>query len=344
MNINKKLIDRIGHAFHKYDVSSHEVSRVLLDKVDFEERQKLAIGFINSVLTEHGKGPLLAYVTQLAAVESGIKQLDPRQRDHVIHAVRVFVLGIYLNEFFLGQNAVDPFQWKIAGLTHDVGYPLQIASKIGSPFSDELNKISRDLGIDIAPVQYRAPRIEGLECLTRGLNGLQLIQDQLERWDVHIDSAKVYAERTEGAMVCHGVISALAVLKVIDMLYSKENPKREFRDILVGKVNWNQKWFEGDVVQACTAIFLHNLENFRFAGAPVRANRAPVAFLLRLSDTLQEWDRPSGKEPDGHSPDLFDIEVSGGELVYNTGIPDPIKHGLRATLDQTLADHHVRIE
>jgi hypothetical protein len=344
MNVNQKLIDRIGPAFHKYDVSPYDVGRVLLDKVDFEERQKRAIGFINGVLTEHGKGRLLAYVTQLAAVESGIKQLDPRQRDHVVHAIRVFVLGIYLNEFFLGPNAVDPFQWKIAGLTHDGGYPLQIASKVGSPFSDELNNISSDLGIDIPPVQYRAPRIEGLERLTRGLNGLQLIQDQLGRWEVNIDAAKVYAERTEGATVCHGVISALAVLKVIDMLYSKENPKREYRDILAGKVNWNQKWFEGDVVQACTAIFLHNLENFRFAGTPVRANRAPVAFLLRLADTLQEWDRPSGKEPDGHSPNLFDIEVSGGKLVYKTGIADPIKHGLRATLDQTLADHNVRIE
>src|SRR5262249_25436902 len=134
MNINQKLIDGIGPAFHKYDVSPSDVGRVLLDKVDFEERQKRAISFIDGVLTEHAKGRLLAYVTQLAAVESGSRQLDPRQRDHVVHAVRVFVLGISLNEFFLGPNAVDPFQWKIAGLTHDVGYPLQIASKVGSPF------------------------------------------------------------------------------------------------------------------------------------------------------------------------------------------------------------------
>ncbi|HJT33063.1 MAG TPA: hypothetical protein VJ783_13560 [Pirellulales bacterium] len=344
MNINKKLIDRIGRAFHKYDVHPDEVGRVLLDKVGFVERQNRAIDFINGVLTEHGKGHLLAYVTQLAAVESGIKQLDPRQRDHVVHAVRVFVLGIYLNEFFLGSNAVDPFQWKIAGLTHDVGYPLQIASKVGAPFSDEMNKISSDLGIDVPPVQYRAPRIEGLERLTSGIDGLQLIGDQLGRWDVDIDAAEIYAQRTEGAMVCHGVISALAVLKIIDMLYAKENPKREHRDILRGKVNWNQQWFERDVVQACTAIFLHNLENFRFARTLVRADRASVAFLLRLADTLQEWDRPSGKEPDGHSPDLFDIEVSGDKLVYTTGIAEGIKQGLRVTLDQTLADHNVRIE
>jgi hypothetical protein len=116
------------------------------------------------------------------------------------------------------------------------------------------------------------------------------------------------------------------------------------RDIIVDKINWNQRWFEGDVVPACTSIFLHNLENRRFEGTQVRANRAPVAFLLRLADTLQEWDRPSGTEPRGHSPELFDIEVSSGKLVYRTGIDDAIKRGIRITLDQTLADHNVRIE
>lgn len=344
MNINQKIIDNIGLRFHKYDISPAHVGWVLLDEVDFEERQRRAISFINDVLAEHGKSRLMAYVSKLAAVESGIKQLEPRQRDHVVHAVRVFVLGIYLNEFFLGTNIVDPFQWKIAGLTHDVGYPVQIAAKVGSPFAEELNRIQNELGIDAPLVQYHAPRIVGLERLTGGREGLQLIQDQLGRWGINLNATNVYAERTESATVCHGVISALAVLKVIDMLYSKANPEREHRDIVIGIVNWNQMWLETDVVQACTAIFLHNLENFRFVETPVRADRAPVAFLLRLADTLQEWERPSGEQPDGHSPDLFDIDISSDKLVYKTGIANGIKQGLRATLDQTLADHNVIIE
>lgn len=343
MNINETLIDRTASALHRYGVSPSDLRQVLIDEVDFGERQGRAIDFIKGVLADHGKGRLWAYVTRLAEVESGIKQLNPRQRDHVVHAVRVFVLGVYLNEFFLGRNAVDPLQWKIAGLTHDVGYPLQIAARVGSPFCDELNSISKDLGIDIPPVEYQVPRILGLDRLAGWRSGLQLIQDQLDRWRVGIHAREVYAERTGRNKVCHGVVSALTVLKVIDMSYAKENSRRKGRDLNVGDVDWDRAWFDDHVVPACTAIFLHNLEARRLAGTPVRADQAPVAFLLRLADTLQEWERPSEREPHGHSPDLFDIDVSGDTLVFTADIAKGIRRDLKVALDHTLTDHNVRI-
>ena len=62
-NDHKPETDRSSRGgFYKYDVSPDEVGYVLLDDVDFAERQRRSIGFINGVLTEHGKGPLLSSI------------------------------------------------------------------------------------------------------------------------------------------------------------------------------------------------------------------------------------------------------------------------------------------
>ena len=73
-----------------------------------------------------------------------------------------------------------------------------------------------------------------------------------------MDVKRVYEERTLQGPVCHGVISALAVLRVLDLLYAKENPERVYELKKVDGIDWSQKWFETDNVSACAAVFLHN--------------------------------------------------------------------------------------
>ncbi len=302
-----------------------------------------AITFIGNVLAKHGKKPVLSHVAHLATVEHRIRELQPWQRDHVVHAVRVFLVGMYLNEHLLGR-AVDPLQWKIAGLTHAVGYPLEISAKVGSEFGIEMNAIAAQIGSSIPPLHYQAPRIEGLDQLTRGQNAGPMIQARLREWGIDIDVATAYQQRTQEGTVCHGIISAFAVLRVLDMLYEKSNPRREYINMEIGGVDWNQRWFDTDNVSACAAIFLHNLDLPWFHKTRVQADKAPVAFLLRLADTLQEWERPSGKDPNGFSPDLFELEIAGRRMHYRARIDDGRKRGITNVLDGTLENNPVVVE
>ncbi len=263
-------------------------------------------------------------------------ELQPGQRDHVVHAVRTFLLAVFLNERLLESQA-DRFQCKLALLLHDVGYPLEVASRIAEPFGNKVNKIATEIGVSIAPVRFVAPRFATLEQLTDDKNGLDLIQGRLQEWSIHLDVRAVYEQCANREKVCHGVISALAVLRVFDMLYKKHNPSRKRKRSLRDSVDWNQELFEKHSVSACAAMYLHNLGKEWFTGNKIERQRAPLAFLLRVADTLQEWERPSGENPDGLPPSSFDIEVQGGRFVFTANISKErkakIQDEIRATVE-----------
>jgi hypothetical protein len=335
MSINEYLIESTEHLLHNYECHADQFRQILVHDVSFEERQRRAVAFVGEVFKAHGKETLLSYLAELARVEHGIQELQPRQRDHVVHAVRVFLLGIHLNDVLL-HGTVTPLQWKVAGLTHDVGYPVEIASRVADPLGRALNSMADRIESDIPRVRRAGPRLENLDLLTHGVSGIAVIQECLSGWHIDVNAADAYREGTDSDRVCHGVVGAMAVLRVIDMLYSKSNPDREFRRIVIANVDWNQQWFIEENVPACAAIFLHNLNARWFHATRVDRRLAPVAFLLRLADSLQEWDRPSGDDADGVSPNAFRLEMADGKLSFRAEVEEKRKEDLRKVLTGTL--------
>ena len=87
---------------------------------------------IGTLMTENGKKELYQQVANLASIEFHIRELKVRQRDHVYHAALTFLLGVYIDRFFIKPfyNSDDiNFPWKLAVLFHDVGYPVEISDK-----------------------------------------------------------------------------------------------------------------------------------------------------------------------------------------------------------------------
>lgn len=113
-------------------------------------------------------------------------------------ALLSFILGIYLNEKFLCKPA-DIFQWKLAGLLHDFGYPIQIARDILEPFTTKINEINRKLNVSISDVHFKIIP-DGLENLTNGINSFDLIQKCLDEWGLHINAKEEYNKRAYHAM------------------------------------------------------------------------------------------------------------------------------------------------
>ena len=199
---------------------------------------------------------------------------------------------------------------------------MQIAAgALVKPFTAQINQIKKELGSNKGDITVQIIPT-GLEDLNNNVNSIDLIQARLNKWDLRIDAHKVYADMLKAGDIRHGVISFLAVLYIIDIMYQKYNPGRVYKNVLSPRrsSNFNQKYFEGDVVSACSAIFIHDLPNTYFAQRRIDRIKAPVAFLLRLSDALQQWERPSLRNQNGYASKNFEITIKGKKLVFKADI------------------------
>jgi hypothetical protein len=342
MNINRRLFEETKPMLWDYGCNEDEFEAFLFKQLSFLHRQTKAIQIIDTIMRMHGKEELLHHVAELARIEHGIKELEPWVRDHVVHALLCFLLGIKINGNFFPvthSHKIKPFQWKLAGLFHDIGYPLQIAKDIINPYTKKVNDIKRSLGVNTPDIQFQIVPI-GLHQLQNNQNSFALIQHCLDQWQLDINAQDEFDRMVQSGNTCHGIISALTVLYVIDLMYEKYNPDRVYRDTYLhaSNINWNQKNFKNQVIPACSAIYIHNLPSDRFIHSKIDPEIAPLPFLLKLTDTLQEWERPSLNNIHGYSSDEFDFEFNNNNFVFhvnNSGIRNRIQDEINQTLIST---------
>ena len=123
MGINQTLLREIEPFLGKYDCEQQDVEHVLnppnvLERYLYprhalEKRRTGVINSISAIMEPHGKRHLFEHVSQLRRVEDGMHSLIPHHRDHVIHTLLCFLLGIYINEKFVPRHeaqSVDDFQ------------------------------------------------------------------------------------------------------------------------------------------------------------------------------------------------------------------------------------------
>lgn len=355
MSINKFLYDETWQCSYKYGLNADELKDFLiptdLNKLTeyelFIRRSEQAIKLVKSIMVSHGKDKICAHIADLAKYESNNNNLKPKHRDHVVHTIFTFILGIYINENYMKNldACVNPFQWKTACLFHDIGYLGN--DSINSPkFEKKVNKIKHDYVIETAPSLNNHQNVidavdsttkvipfkisgERLGELTNSKNSLKLIQNYFN-FSPEIDLNKEYLDLNDKKMLHHGMIGSLAVLSIIDLMYYTNNPSRKCKPRIVdkkeSKTDFNQQYFDEELIPACSAIYIHSHDSEWFKKHnKINCSKTPVAFLLRLSDCLQEWDRPSGKNGDGLSSDYFEIGFNGSDLIFNINIPNDTK-------------------
>ena len=311
----------------------------------FNERQEKAVKIIREILKHHGKVNIIEYLAILASIEPNIQDIQPRVRDHVVHAINTFLLGVYILEkvSFPGliSDGVDyPFMWKLTGPTHDLGYPIEIARNINKIY---INKINEFLSTRNSPSPQIMENVYpyNLNKLCNGVDANHLIQDKLTEWALGINIDHYYAWLNSNNKTDHGVISALTQLKLIDTLYQENNPNRINVDIIIDGLNYNQSNFTFDIVTASTALFIHNID-LEYEGFSNKINfeLAPLAFLLFLCDTFQEWDRYSKKRK-LYCGKYFDIQCSTN--LINLYVPDELEDIIFSSLDKRLTGMKIRI-
>ena len=351
MHITKRIIDEIESTLDmKYNICVPDNSWDLfmtpltdqqgnINFEEFETRQQVSIEIINQILDVHAKKEVVRFLAQLVNLEAKIQELQPWVRDHVVHAINTFVLGVFIleNVEFPRMRKTRygyPFMWKLCGPTHDLGYPIEIGYNIQKIFIDEMSGILSELNSNSPLIKYETYP-EHLDVLSEGLDSNQLIQERLNEWDLEIDVENYYEWLVSKNKTDHGVISALSQLKVIEALYYSKNPKRESRDIVIKKHNWNQANFNLDIITSSAALFIHNIDlGYSGFSNKISFNRAPLAFLLFLCYTLQEWDRYAENRP-VYSGNEFGIECEKKRVSVQ--VPEDIEEKIISTLNQRLS-------
>jgi hypothetical protein len=84
---------------------------------------------------------------------------------------------------------------------------------------------------------------------------------------------------------------------------------------------------------------LHHIDKDHLLNYKIDPKKAPIAFLLKLCDSLQEWQRPSTEKPEGESPEEFDLEIDNhNHLVYHAWLSRKRINDIEEDIKSTLAE------
>lgn len=357
MHIIKKILDQIGHVLKdQYNVYINPDDLQLfqtpltnkkgeIDQKKFDKRQKKSIRIINEILKYHGKSDIVKFLAELASIEPKIQELQPWVRDHIVHAINTFILGVYILEKVNFPRHINArygytFMWKLSGPTHDLGYPIEIARNIQNKFIDKMNEIIKRINVS-SPLVKQQAYPENLDELCNNRSASDLIQKRLTEWALGIDISDYYDWLKRKNKIDHGVISALAQLKVLDALYQRSNPKRKKTNVIKDNFNFNENNFILDIVSASASLFIHNIDlNYYGFTNKINFELAPLAFLLFLCDTFQEWDRYSENRT-VYSGEDFDINCTNNSI--SLFVPQELENKTYAALYQRLSGLSIRV-
>ncbi len=280
--------------------------------------------------TQIKDNPFLQLLAKVREFESSSGKLVPGQRDHYVHSVNVFLLGIVVYfRFEAVRRAVDAkildrsvypdsypttseeflYRWGIASLFHDIAYPLEISVKQLALYGELLSRYPGDstatlgirLSLDISSFGH-------LEALGPLPEYLVRFEEKYPGWsDINLTDVIDLMARGIADAFC-GISHAAARRALMDL--EERMTKQLFIDhgyygaiivlrwyySLVKQANWNPAYFYFPIVNSAVAILLHNyyrhvLMKEPFNLGPLSIHDHPMAFLLILCDELQEWNR-----------------------------------------------------
>ncbi|MDP2871652.1 MAG: hypothetical protein Q8P31_03855 [Bacillota bacterium] len=236
---------------------------------------------------------LMDYFRGFVEYESALYASETHYRDHVTHALRVWLIGAYIlthdskvDDLDIGFTRVSPTErwamWTLVSLCHDLGYPLEKTHKL----NDAMNSMLAHFG-NISTSQYHyafqaqhhrliETALDVISSKAVGLgNGKFTTRIQAKYLSKFAHSLEEFQ---------HGVVSVLVLLKTLvyfletDYDHSQSGLKRED----ARQFHIRREILRAIASHTCTDIYHLEMNN--------------LSFLLILADELQEWGRPAFRQ------------------------------------------------
>ncbi len=283
-----------------------------------------------------GVKELNKYFTDYSDFESVLYGSTKYYRDHVLHVVRVWLLGISIlteNNFIQsikvgeGENVSNKEKfsmWTIIALTHDLGYPLEKASQI---ISVTRNMMGHFITNPVINMDFKFTGVQDtMNDFIIKLMSSKMTQIDDEKYHNYIQSKYYFKFLKSLEDNKHGVLSAIVIYKMLE--YFLESDFNLSEDYVFGEEDKRQFYLRRDILRAisshtCESIYQNDLLNF--------------SFLLILCDECQEWGRRSFSTMYKSSQceySLKDVSIEKEEELYKCIIKESYKKITDENLDE----------
>lgn len=337
------LLSYVDHFFDELTVfedveRGHQYKAFMRQAVlDFleNETKKTALGVYTAFFDSYRitladeKTTFIDLLDALKHYEEKAATLIDKQRDHYIHSVNVFILGLCIfgqNENFRNafakarldkteypfsydtQNEEFFYRWGIAALFHDIGYPVEIINKQFRLYIematevDEKAKINPYLTFDdfaaFNSIHEIVPKKQFTQTYSEKYDSCVYI-DLLKPIDLlaHQIHLSLDVDLKQIKFALDHFLNVMASNGFVDHGFYSAIIVLKWYGYLIQKCGYKPEYFFYPVLDSASAILLHNyyrngLMKPPFCLGPLDPNKHPIAFLLILCDELQEWNRP----------------------------------------------------
>ena len=280
-------------------------------------------------ITIKGKGnTFIDLLDVLRSYEENAATLIDKQRDHYIHSVNVFILGLCIytqnvkyraafDKTNLDKNLYPYsyetkheeffYRWGVAALFHDIGYPVEIIGKQITKFINLATNVDQDAKIN---PHLEFDNFSALNSITEIIPKKWFTQSYFERYDscVYVDLLKpidllahkihltLGADLKTTKNALDNFVNVMSKSGFIDHGFYSAIIVLKWYGYLLQSCKEKPEYFYFPILDSASAILLHNYYRNALMKAPFELGAMtpqshPIAFLLILCDELQEWNR-----------------------------------------------------
>jgi len=316
---------------HCYKIFIRQAILAFLDKETKETAMGVYRTFFDSyrILLPGSSNPFVDLLDVLKCYEENAAVLIDKQRDHYIHSVNVFILGLSIyarnaryraafkktvmdkSEYKFSYDTKNEeffYRWGLASLFHDVGYPVEIVGRQINKFADFATGVDGTSGK--VNVQLTFSDFDGLNSISEVAPKRAFTQCYYNRYEdcVYIDTLKpvdLLAHKLHTSLgtdlkttkaALDDFVNVMARCGFIDHGYYSAIIVLKWYGYLIQTARYKPEYLFWPVLDSASAILLHNcyrnmMQKKPFGLGALKAETHPIAFLLILCDELQEWNR-----------------------------------------------------
>lgn len=316
---------------HFYKIFMRQAIREFVDNGTKETALAVYRTFFDSyrIVLEGSSNPFVDLLDVLKSYEENASVLIDKQRDHYVHSVNVFILGLCIyagNSRFrtafektVMDKADYPFsydtkneefyyRWGLASLFHDVGYPVEIVGRQINKYIDfatEVGGREKPVNVQLSFENFeelnRIPEIIPKEIFSKcyfDRYADSVCIDTLKPVDLlaHKVHTSLGVDLNAAKYALDDFVNVMARFGFIDHGYYSSIIVLKWYGYLIQSANYKPEYFYWPVLDSASAILLHNCYKNMFMKKPfnlgaLSPDTHPIAYLLILCDELQEWNR-----------------------------------------------------
>ncbi len=316
--------------------------------------------------------PFLGLTQLMKNFEEYSGKLLESHRDHYIHSVFVFLLGLSIyvqnstyrqifNEYALDKDIYPDsfdtqyeeffYRWGLASLSHDIAYPLEIIVKQANEYIkfvcgycdpvDEVMgiKVGLSTSSEFLELPVLKPSSADKDKFNEDYRTSQprFLDDSISLLS-YVLCQSFHLDFDDVKDNLNGFIIDMNNQSFIDHGFFSALIMLRWYYHLIDKTDWHPAYFYFPILDSSSSILLHNYYKHRLMKNPfnlksMNANQHPIAYLLILCDELQEWSRMGHGKVDIKKNTPIDFDLSINESEMNIKYKYSVKKSDKEFLD-----------